>query len=60
MRQCDSDDFKNVLPALTLAEIQKRLCPNLGPSNKLILKNGGNPLSFSLQIRNLNSDNSKL
>tara|TARA_B110000285_G_C15112543_1_gene612018 strand:+ start:383 stop:712 length:330 start_codon:yes stop_codon:yes gene_type:complete len=29
MRQCDTNDFKNISPALPLATISKRLCVNL-------------------------------
>jgi hypothetical protein len=49
MRQCDTNDFKNLSPTLPLSTIQKRLCPNLPITTKLNLKMDSQ--SFSLQIR---------
>jgi len=52
MRQCDTNDFKNILPALPLSTIQKRLCPNLPNLTNLNLKLSDNDKqSFSIQIR---------
>jgi len=48
MRQCDTNDFKKLSPALALSTIQKRLCPNLPETTTL--KISGKE-SFSLQIR---------